>query len=115
MSIILLTRDLSVISHVDGTATLLGAIARTVSNDADAVNQCIAENATILVIDLATPSLDVLSLMEKLRSAIATPPRVIAFGPHVHTDKLAAAEEAGCEVTSRGQFFAKTESFLRRS
>lgn len=113
MTIILLTRDLSVVSHVDGAAARSGAVARTVSNEADAVTQCVAENAKTLVIDLATPSLDVRSLMEKLSAAIPTPPRVIAFGPHVHVEKLAAAQEAGCEVASRGQFFAKTEAILR--
>jgi DNA-binding NarL/FixJ family response regulator len=32
-------------------------------------------------------------------------PRIVAYGPHVHEERLAAARAAGCdEVLSRGQF-----------
>jgi hypothetical protein len=41
--------------------------------------------------------------------------RVIAFGPHVHEDRLAAARAAGCDsVLSRGQFFSQAENVLGR-
>ena len=37
--------------------------------------------------------------------AMAPPARVVAYAPHVHEDRLAAARAAGCdEVLSRGQF-----------
>jgi hypothetical protein len=39
-------------------------------------------------------------------------PRVVAFGPHVHVDKLAAARAAGCEVMSRGQFLTQIGDVL---
>jgi hypothetical protein len=39
--------------------------------------------------------------------------RVVAFGPHVHEERLAAARNAGCdEVVSRGEFFARLDAIV---
>jgi DNA-binding response OmpR family regulator len=113
MTVVLLTRDLSVVSQVDGAAARVGAAACTVANENDAVARCVGENAPLIVLDLSVPSLDVKSLVEQVR-AIATAPRIVAFCSHVHVEKLAAAREAGCDtVMSRGQFFAQTDAVLR--
>jgi len=41
---------------------------------------------------------------------------VVAFGPHVHEERLAAAREAGCdEVLSRGEFFARVNAIVQGS
>jgi DNA-binding NarL/FixJ family response regulator len=113
MTVILVTRDLAVISQVDGAAARIGAIARTVSNEADAAQQCVEERAELIVIDLGMPSLNVNSLVEQVKAATATPPRFVAFGPHVHAELLAAAREAGCDsVISRGQFFAQLNAAI---
>jgi hypothetical protein len=39
--------------------------------------------------------------------------RLIAFGPHVHEEKLAAARTAGFDlVISRGKFFSDVEAII---
>lgn len=59
-----------------------------------------SSGADVVLVDLARPgALDVIA------SAIGSA-RVIAFGPHVDTDVLVAAREAGAdEVLPRSQFF----------
>jgi hypothetical protein len=43
-----------------------------------------------------------------LRDLDNPPRKIVAFGPHVHEAKLAAARSAGCdEVISRGRFHAE--------
>jgi len=113
MSVVLLTRDLAVVSQVDAAAARMGMAAQTVSSVSDAVARCIAEQARLVVIDLGMPSLDVSELLAQVKTATPTPPRFVAFGPHVHTERLAAARDAGCdEVISRGAFFAQLEAVL---
>jgi DNA-binding response OmpR family regulator len=113
MTVLLLTRDLSVISQVDGAATRIGASARTVSSVDDAVEACNGGDVELIVVDLGTPSLDIGRLVEQVKAS-ARSPRIVAFGSHVHVEKLNAAREAGCdEVMSRGQFFGQLDAVLR--
>jgi DNA-binding response OmpR family regulator len=114
MTVLLVTRDLSVVSQVDGAAARVGAIARTVSNEEDAAARCVAEGADLIIVDLGTPSINVTALVEQVKAAVGEPPRIVAFGSHVHVERLAAAREAGCDdVMSRGQFFAQLNAVLR--
>ena len=90
-----------------------GGTVRAVSNAAQAMETIQAENASLLIVDLSVPALDVAALIEQLRLRDATATRVIAFGPHVHEARLAAAREAGCdEVVSRGQFFSQLDTLV---
>ena len=112
--LVLLTADLTVISRVEGAAARAGAKVRVVSSESQAVECCAAESAECIIIDLSLPSLDLKALVAQLTSATPTAPRAIAFGPHVHEERLAAARDAGCnEVVSRGQFFAQLDTLLR--
>jgi hypothetical protein len=55
-----------------------------------------------VVADVETAGLDLPGLI----TALGEPPRprVVAFGPHVHTAKLDAARDAGCDaILTRGQ------------
>ena len=63
-----------------------------------------------LVIDLEAPGLDLAELI----AALPDPqPQLIAFGPHVQEQRLAAAREAGCHhVVTRGQIAANLPGFL---
>jgi DNA-binding response OmpR family regulator len=113
MSVILLTRDLAVVSQVDGAAARVGAAVRSVTTESDAVESGVAEKAGLIVVDLGMPSLNVKAIVEKFTSAMATRPRIVAFGSHVHVEKLTAARDAGCdEVISRGQFFSQLDAVL---
>lgn len=114
MSVALLTTDLMQSSQVSGAAQRVGTQLRVFSA-ADALCSALAaEPARLVVIDLSLPGLDVPALMARLQQLPAGPPRTLAFGPHVHRDRLAQAREAGCQqVVSRGQFHAEMDGLLR--
>ncbi len=113
MAVVLLTGDLTVISRVEGAAMQIGESVRAFSSPSQALFHCSLEHAKLLIIDLATPAVNLKELLETLQQITSTRPRVVAFGPHVHEERLAAAREAGCdEVVSRGQFFAQLEAIL---
>ena len=86
---------------------------RITSTASQALETCRAESAKLLIVDLSMPTVDITELVKRLRSNATVPPRVIAFGPHVHEERLAAARSAGCDVVlSRGQFFGQLEAIL---
>jgi hypothetical protein len=59
------------------------------------------------------PSLDIAALVDQLKLKAASATRTIAFGPHVHEERLAAARHAGCDrVVSRRQFFSQLDTIL---
>jgi CheY-like chemotaxis protein len=112
MTVILLSADLTVMSRVQGAAAQAGVSTRVVSSAAALNELASGEPATLLIIDLNSPQLDVRSVVERFR---ATSPegRIVAFGPHVHEERLAAARAAGCDqVVSRGQFFAQADAIF---
>jgi DNA-binding NarL/FixJ family response regulator len=68
----------------------------------------------LAIIDLSITNLDPASSVRRLRDANGEVP-ILAFGPHVHEGRLAAAREAGAdEVMSRGAFDAQMDNLLRR-
>jgi len=114
MTVVLLSSDLAVLSRVEGAAMRMGRPVRSACGESLAVELCNAEDGSTLVIDLSMPSLDVASLVAQLRSSGGPGTRVIAFGPHVHEQRLATAREGGCDlVVSRGQFFSQLDTILK--
>ena len=74
------------------------------------------EPPAFVILDLSTAGLNPRELVPQLRPRLADGGRIVAFGPHVHTATLAAAEEAGCDlVVSRGEFHARVDDYLRES
>ncbi len=113
MAVVLLSSDLTVLSRVEGVATRLGQAVQSASGESRAVELCKAAAAATLVVDLSMSTLDLASLVNQLKSGEGATIRVVAFGPHVHEQRLTAAREAGCDlVVSRGQFFSQLESIL---
>lgn len=113
MTVVLLSSDLTVLSRVEGAAARAGQSVRSASGESQAVDLCKAADANTLIVDLSTASLDVASLVDQLKAREGSGMRVIAFGPHVHEQRLAAARDAGCDlVVSRGQFFSQLEAIL---
>ena len=105
VSVLFFTKDLLFSSRVAGVAQSR-QIALSVVSDADQLLADTSANQVELVLlDLTTPSCDPKQLVPQLRRLARPPKAVVAFGPHVHEAKLAAAEEAGCDqVLSRGEF-----------
>ena len=114
MTVVLLSGDLTVLSRVEGAAARLGQAIRSASGESQAVELCQGDDVNALIVDLSMPSLDVASLLNQLKASEGSGTRVVAFGPHVHEQRLAAAREAGCDlVVSRGQFFSQLETILK--
>ncbi len=66
------------------------------AEDADAaVDCCAAEKVALVLTDLSTPALDILSLVQRLRGGTGFVLAIVAFGPHVHEESLAAAKSSG--------------------
>ena len=113
MTVVLLSSDLMVVSRVEGAAARLGTTVRITSTPSQAVDCGNADEAKVLIVDLSSPSLDIAALVNQLKSKQSAATRVVAFGPHVHEQRLAAARDAGCDqVVSRGQFFAQLDTIL---
>jgi|1185.fasta_scaffold243450_2 DNA-binding response OmpR family regulator len=114
MEIVLLANDLMVVSHVQSAAARIGANVRMATTAAEAQRICNEDGAGILLIDLAMPGLD-LEFARTMKEASVSP-RIVAFGPHVHKERLAAAREVGCDlVTSRGEFFSQIDTILQNA
>lgn len=63
----------------------------------------------VVVVDLSAVEEDAAGGIERLAAAGAT---VLAFGPHVDADRLAAARRAGAQALPRGAFLAKLPELL---
>lgn len=113
MEIVLLTCDLVTQSRVEAAAMRCGAALKSVSNAESLIARCAELSARLAIVDLTAPSVDLAGAVAELKSRQDSQPTIIAFGPHVHEARLAAAEAAGCdEVLSRGQFFAQLDSIV---
>ena len=76
---------------------------------------CASGDVSLVLLDLTTASLDVHELVPRLRDRASRPISIVAYGPHVHEESLAAAREAGCdEVLARGQFDAQLDAILEQ-
>jgi hypothetical protein len=109
---LILTRDLFFASKVTGTAGALGLTMRSVGSRAQFRDALASADLTLVILDLDWPELsppDVLAELPPGRK-IAT----VAFGPHVHAEKLAAA--AGFQrVLPRSRFSAELPEILKRT
>lgn len=111
MTILLLSADLGCLATVSGAANRAGHELRT-SMNAAAIDDKLTD-VGLVVLDLNMASLDPGELVPRLRSRLTPDAAILAFGPHVHESKLAAAADAGCDrVLSRGQFHARLDALL---
>jgi L-alanine-DL-glutamate epimerase-like enolase superfamily enzyme len=67
-----------------------------------------AAGVDVVVVDLTRAG-----VLDVLVDVIAVAGRVVAFGPHVDTDLLAAATAAGAEVLPRSRFFRDVAAAVR--
>jgi len=117
MYIAFLTSDLVFPSRIAGVAAKLGATMETATTaTALLANIKVGQSAeTAVLLDLSMPGIDPRQVVVDLKALSAPPRAIIAFGPHVHEAKLAAARTAGCDlVLSRGQFDAQIGSILEQ-
>lgn len=113
MAALALVSDLMMQSQISGAATRAGVPLRTF-NSAETLVAAAAETQPALVLlDLSHPGLDAGPLVTQLKGLLPEA-TIVAFGPHVHKELLAAAAAAGCDhVISRGQFHAQMIEILQ--
>jgi hypothetical protein len=114
MAIALLSGDLAVISRVDGAAKARGKWVVSAGNVERLLATPADQELDAAIVDLSGSATDLQLLVHELKKR-SPAPRIIAFGPHVHEERLAAAREVGCDqVLSRGQFFSQLDSVIAR-
>ena len=110
-SVILVASDLMLSSSVSGYASAAGVTFRNVASITDAVAEINACERCLLLLDVGLPGLDFASIAENISSTVRQ--HAVAYGPHVHTEKLDAARNAGiATVMSRGQFSAQIQQMI---
>ncbi len=116
MEILFLTTDLLFSSRVTGAAARLCLPVRTAGRAETLLEMANASDGpAIVILDLKPSIVDPAQLVPDLRTAAHPPRAIIAYGPHVQEDRLAAATAAGCdEVLTRGQFNAQMDDMLRK-
>jgi CheY-like chemotaxis protein len=113
MSVVLLSGDLMSASRIEGAARLAGESYLMVGTVEAAVEACTTSPAALVLVDLTTRGLDIVSLVERTKALAGAKPTIIAYGPHVHEAVLVAAEAAGCDqVLSRGQFMLRVDALI---
>ncbi len=114
-TILALVADLMFASRIRGTASALGVAAMTVHNADEILARAHATSPRLILLDLETRGADVIALIRALKSdpKLQRIP-VIAFGPHVRSDALARAHEAGADrVLARSAFVRELPTLLR--
>jgi DNA-binding NarL/FixJ family response regulator len=110
-AILLICADLLFASRVTATAGLLRLAVHVLADPAEAAARLAGEHFGLVIVDLATPGLSIARLTASL--PIDPRPRVVAFGPHVQTELLHAARQAGCDVVlPRSRFAAELPQIL---
>ncbi len=111
---LVIARDLMFTSKVTGTAEAIGHSMRTAADRQSARLLIERWRPVVIVVDLtAGESASPESLAEYRRLA-GDSTRLIAVGPHVDADRLAAARAAGCQLAlPRSKFSAELPALLR--
>lgn len=105
--IIMLATDLMFSSNVSGFAADRKVKFRRVESVEDLTTELQSTNDTLVIIDLGVDQLNLEAAFKAVPDSLK--PTTIAFAPHVHVEKLDAAQQAGIgQVMSRGQFSAQT-------
>jgi DNA-binding NarL/FixJ family response regulator len=112
MTVLALISDLMMQSQVSAAGERVGTTVQTVSTADSLLSAAETTDTRLVILDLSHPGLQVSELLAKLK-VVRPAAAIIAFGPHVHKDRLAAAEAAGCTaVMSRGQFHATIDQVV---
>ena len=115
MRLLFYTTDLVFSSRVRAAALQLGYSVDLLSDEDELLRLAARGSPAVVCIDLETPGVDVGKVVGELNAQESQPTAIIAYAPHVHQARLAAARDAGCdEVLSRGKFHNQVEQVLTR-
>lgn len=105
-TILLLASDLLLSSTVSGYAATAHHKFQSARTLEEAITHIAQIENCLLLVDLGLLELNIAKLADQVPERILA--TAIAYGPHVHEEKLAAAVDAGfSQVMSRGQFSAQ--------
>lgn len=111
MEALLVTTDLMASSMLEGAARAAG-LTLVVAGPGDAARLA-GDQTCVTLLDLAAAPADVAGVVASLREA-APGAQLLAYGPHVHRQKLDAARAAGCDrVLTRGELHRDAVGLLR--
>ena len=113
-SVLLLSKDLFFVAKVRSQAEAAGLATFLVSSAFhERLTEAVEKRQIGILVDLScVPVAEVPGQVERLRERFESTP-ICAFGPHVLTARLEAAQAAGCdEVWSRGQLDRSLASLL---
>ncbi len=115
--VLLIANDLVFGTKVSGTAAEVG-LQSVVLPDVDAAIEALgvdeAPSTLAVIVDLFSSRGSDASGLKRLRAHCRSAARLIAYGPHVETERLDAAREAGCdEVMPRSKFSRILAELLR--
>ena len=112
--VLIVCSDLFFSTRLRAEAERAGALVELELQGSHAASRALSGEYAAVVADLESPGLDISRLMEVLPPGDR--PKVIAFGPHVQEQRLAAARAAGCDqVVSRGQIASGLCELLKLS
>jgi len=111
---LVIARDLMFTSKVTGTAEAIGHKMRTAADIGSARTLIERWNPAVIVVDLTAGDPAAPEALAEYRRLAGDSARLIAVGPHVDADRLAAAKAAGCQLAlPRSKFSAELPALLR--
>jgi DNA-binding response OmpR family regulator len=114
MSVLFLSTDLVFSSRLAAAAGRQGIDLTAFSTVDGAIGRIATAPVALMILDLSLGGLRPADAVGRLREAQQNVP-IVAYAPHVHEDRLAAARDAGCdEVHSRGAFDRQMDEILAR-
>lgn len=112
---LLFSSDLIFTTKVTSTARSLGHQVLVAGNAELACQMITQWKPRLVLVDLAAGALAEPAALVAYRKLAGPETTLLAFGSHVDTAKLAAAEAAGCDpVLARSQFSARLPELLER-
>jgi CheY-like chemotaxis protein len=112
---LLLCDDLMFASRITGEARALGLTVKPARSFDQLLHLARQEAPCCVLLDLAFPGLDLSDFFRQLSETCPSPPRVVAYGSHVDTQRLQAARAAGCDpVLPRSKFVEELPKALPR-
>ena len=115
LSGLLLSRDLIFITKIKGTAASLGHSMLVAGTQSQAISMITTYRPPVVLVDLTAGEMAASAALKTYKELAGADAHLVAFGPHVDEDALAAAEAAGFHgVLPRSVFTAKLPELLRR-
>lgn len=107
--IVALVPDLIIGSRIDEAVRRIDAHLESIGGETD-VKAALAKPTDLLIVDLGVAGLGLDGIVAKARAQNVP---IVAFGPHVETELLKAAEDAGMDdVYPRNAFLKKIHKIL---